>query len=142
MVVRYNVATPIVTLVVGTLSLALGCLRFAQGGFSTWIVLGPVLILAAGVQFARPYFTYDPDTRMIVIRSWGGPFTRRYGGAGGGTLDVVGDRFVCVRDDGSGRSLPLRRRVARSDDWDAVMATFNEQNANTPASLPADRRRG
>lgn len=96
-----------------------------------WILgRASVIQLAAGVlggvlgvlALTRAYFEFDPATRTILFKALFSSQERRFGGAEGGALAVVRDRIVYTRSDGSHREVPVKRFLAKRNEWDAVLA--------------------
>jgi hypothetical protein len=124
--VRYNPASGIVFIVLGSVNLLLALLLLqTSGGSGFAVVTGPVLILLGILQLTRSYFEFDPYTTSITIKALVGPAKRRFGGANGGRNDgrlfVEGNRIVCARTDGSTKKVPVYRFYARGDEWRAVV---------------------
>jgi hypothetical protein len=119
--VRYRPALAWFSMIDGALLVASW---FLQGQVDDVIPLAAgVLVSVMGVQMLRrTYFEFDPELRTIVCRAPIGSYARRFGGGAGGELNVVAGRFVCTQPDGSHRKIRIWRFVARSDEWDAVLA--------------------
>lgn len=85
------------------------------------LVIGVFLVFFGVSMLNRPYFEFDSTTRTILFKPPLGSQVRQFGGAVGSTLDVVDQKIVFTRPDGSHRDVPVKRLLSRRSDWDAVV---------------------
>ncbi|GAB3461287.1 hypothetical protein [Actinophytocola sediminis] len=124
MKVGYNPVVAAVSLVIGTMVLALGVIGLTNDSATPLLLLGPLLMLAGVLQLLRTYFEFDPAAGTIVVRAIAGPAKRRFGGQDG-RLAIANGRIVCTPADGHTRKVPVSRKLAKRDDWDAVLARLS-----------------
>lgn len=123
MKVGYRPVWAVVLLVVGALLVLIAAL----GRADVIQLAAGILCCAVGVvMLTRAYFEFEPETKTIVFKALLSTQVRRFGGADGGRLDVVDNRIVCVRSNGSQRELPVKSYVAKKTEWDAVLARITD----------------
>lgn len=116
--VRYRPAWAGIFLALGAF---LAVMWFLGKADTVQLAIGVFFVVAAVLTLTRDYFEFDPATRTIELKVFMSPQVRRFGGAGSGELDVVGQRIVYRRADGSHRNVPVMRLFARRTEWDAVL---------------------
>jgi hypothetical protein len=125
MQVRYNPMMPVTFVVLGSAGLLAGLMVSAGGTFSPSVVVGPLMLLIGILQLTRPYFEFDPVTGILAVKALAGPTFRRFGGSAGGRLGVVGNQIVCTRPDGRVKKVPVSHLLAKTDEWNAVIARIS-----------------
>lgn len=121
MKVGYNPVGAALSFALGGVLLVLAVIGLSNGRFTPLVVLGSLLVLAGVLQLVRTYFTFDPGTGTIVVNALAGPATRRFGGPDGGPVTIVDNRIVYTRPDGRTTKVPVSPRLAKRDDWNAVI---------------------
>lgn len=96
------------------------------------LTFGIFMVITGALMLSRPYFEFDSTTRTILIKPVIGSQVRQFGGAVGSTLEVVNQKIVFTRPDGSYRDVPVKRFASRRSEWDAVVEVIVESSPSSP----------
>jgi hypothetical protein len=96
------------------------------------LTFGILLVTVGVLMLSRPYFEFDATTRTILFKPLLGSQVRQFGGAVGSTLDVVNQKIVFTRPDGSHRAVPVKRFFSRRSEWDAVVDSIVGSSPRSP----------
>jgi hypothetical protein len=67
--VRLSTGFAILEIVLGAVLGLVGLLVILAGGFSVWIVLGPLFLIMGILSLSKPYCTYDTATGALYLHS-------------------------------------------------------------------------